>query len=413
MRRVVITGYGVNSCFGFGAESLQAGLAANRSGIGPVEELAASDGLLCKIAACVGKYNIDVIPRVHRRSMGRVAHLGALAALEAVKHCGASPEQITAPRTGCIMSSTMGSASELYSTFDTIFTEKSMRSISGMQFFKCASHTVAMNVAQMLGIRGSVLSPSAACASSLQSIGLGFQLIRSGILDMAFCGGAEEVNSMVVGSFEAIFATAPASRNDHPETASRPFDAQRDGLVCGEGAGVIVLESLESALARHAVILGEVIGYHTSSSGSHISQSDSSSIRDCMNDALLDAGIEAREIDYVSAHATGTVQGDAAEADAIRQVLGGDVPVSSLKGGLGHTMGASGAIELAAGLMMMRDGIIYPTRNLDRPGDDCASLNLIREPTPAKVDCLIKNCFAFGGINAVLVCRKYIVGNGN
>ena len=196
MRRVVITGYGVNSCFGFGADSLQKGLEQNRSGIAIADDLIKCGNLQCKIAARVGEYKIDNIPRISRRTMGKVAHLGALAAIEAVEHSGATPEMIMAPRTGCIMSSTMGSASELYATFDTFFTEKSMSSISGMQFFKCASHTVAMNVAQMLGIRGSVLSPSAACASSMQSIGLGFQLIRSNVLDLALCGGAEEVNFM-------------------------------------------------------------------------------------------------------------------------------------------------------------------------------------------------------------------------
>lgn len=407
MRRVVITGYGLNSSFGFGAGSLQAGLEQNRSGISRVDELSACNGLQSKIAACAGEYNINVIPRLHRRSMGRVAHLGALAALEAVEHCGAAPAMITAPRTGCIMSSTMGSASELCATFETIFTEKNISAVSGMQFFKCASHTVAMNVAQMLGIRGEVLSPAAACASSLQAIGLGFQLIRSGVLDMALCGGAEEVNSMVVGSFESIFATAPAARNDNPESASRPFDAQRDGLVCGEGAGVIVLESLDSALARNAVIFGEIAGYNTSASGSHISQSDAGAIRDCINAALHDAGVSPGDIDYVSAHATGTIQGDASESEALRQVFGGSVPVSSLKGGLGHTMGASGAIELAACLMMMRDGVIYPTRNLEQPAEDCQGLNHIRQQTPAEINCFIKNCFAFGGINAVLVCRRF------
>ena len=276
-----------------------------------------------------------------------------------------------------------------------------------MQFFKCASHTVAMNVAQMLGIRGEVLSPSSACASSMQAIGLGFQLIRAGILDMAFCGGAEEVTSMVIGSFESVFATAPAARNDNPETASRPFDAQRDGLVCGEGAGVIVLESLDSAQVRNAAILGEVAGYNTSAGGSHISQSDAGAIRDGINAALRDAGVAPQDIDYVSAHATGTIQGDASESEALRQVFGGRVPVSSLKGCLGHTMGASGAIELAACLMMMRDGVIYPTRNLEQPAEDCLGLNHIQQQTPAKINCFIKNCFAFGGINAILVCRRF------
>lgn len=407
MRRVVITSYGVNSCFGFGADSLQKGLEENRSGIAIMDDLLKCSDLQCKIAACVGEYKVDVISRTSRRSMGKVAHLGALAALEAVERSRATPEMITSPRTGCIMSSTMGSASELYGTFDTFFTEKSMQSISGMQFFKCASHTVAMNVAQMLGIRGSVLSPSAACASSMQAIGLGFQLIRSGVLDMALCGGAEEVNFMVVGSFETIFATAPESRNDKPQTASRPFDSQRDGLVCGEGAGVIIIESLESALARNANILGEIIGYNTSASGTHISQSDSTAIRACIDAALRDANISSKDIDYVSAHATGTPQGDAAEAEALFQIFGDKVSVSSLKGGLGHTMGASGAIELAACLMMMRDSVIYPTRNLENPANDCSKLNHIQNLTPANINCFIKNSFAFGGINATLVCRKF------
>ena len=407
MRRVVITGYGINSSFGFGADLLQAGLEQNRSGVSRVDDLPEYNGLQCRIAARAGECDISAIPRLHRRSMGRVARLGALAALEAVKHCGATPEMIAAPRTGCIMSSTMGSASEFYATFETIFTEKGISSVSGMQFFKCASHTVAMNVAQMLGIRGEVLSPSSACASSMQAIGLGFQLIRAGILDMAFCGGAEEVTSMVIGSFESVFATAPAARNDNPETASRPFDAQRDGLVCGEGAGVIVLESLDSAQVRNAAILGEVAGYNTSAGGSHISQSDAGAIRDGINAALRDAGVAPQDIDYVSAHATGTIQGDASESEALRQVFGGRVPVSSLKGCLGHTMGASGAIELAACLMMMRDGVIYPTRNLEQPAEDCLGLNHIQQQTPAKINCFIKNCFAFGGINAILVCRRF------
>jgi 3-oxoacyl-[acyl-carrier-protein] synthase II len=407
MQRVVISGYGVNSSFGIGAEALQRGLDENISGVRYLDSLASYKGLQCLIGAAITEeLDVKSIPRVYRRSMGRMAILGALAGLEAVQDSGVSQEQLTGPRTGCIMGSTMGSASELEDTFRMLLANNSLSEISGMQFFKCASHTVALNLAQLLGICGCVMSQSAACASSLQAVGLGFQLIRSGVLDMAFCGGAEELNALVVGSFDCLFA-ASTSYNNNPQMSPRPFDAARDGQVCGEGAGVVVLESLESALSRKAKIYGEVIGYNTCGNSNHISQPDSKSIALCIKQALADAGIGPEKIDYVNAHATGTLQGDAAEAAAIRETLGDKPAVSSLKGGLAHTLGASGVIELIASLMMMQNSIIYPTRNLENPADDCSGIRHVTGKLNLPVNCFIKNCFAFGGINAALVCKKF------
>jgi 3-oxoacyl-[acyl-carrier-protein] synthase II len=260
-----------------------------------------------------------------------------------------------------------------------------------------------LNVAQYLGIKGVVKATSAACASGLQAVGAGYDQIRLGRQDIVLCGGGEELHETTVGSFDILFA-ASSKYNDSPSQTPRPFDAQRDGLVCGEGAGVIVMESYDSAVRRGAKILAEVAGYHTCSNGTHVSQSDDTSMVTCMHTALQSAGLSAGEIGYVNAHATGTQQGDAAESRAIRTVFGDAVPVSSLKGNMGHTLGSSGPIELAATLEMMNTGVIYPTHNLLDIGPDCAGIHHVQEKTPRRFSAFLKNSFAFGGINAAVVC---------
>jgi 3-oxoacyl-[acyl-carrier-protein] synthase II len=211
----------------------------------------------------------------------------------------------------------------------------------------------------------------------------------------------------VTGSFDVVFA-ASVKYNQTPQKTPRPFDEDRDGLVCGEGSGILVLEEYEHAVQRGAGIYAEITGYGTCGSGSHISQSDESSIIRCINETLNDARTAPDEIDYINAHATGTVQGDKEEAAAIGKLFGDSVPVSSLKGYIGHTLGASGAIELIASLIMMEKGIIYPTLNLDGTGPDCRGINHVKKPLKKEINTVLKNCFAFGGVNASLVCRKHI-----
>ena len=273
-----------------------------------------------------------------------------------------------------------------------------------MQFFQCLSHTVAMNLAQYLGLQGVLLSTNAACASGLQAIGTAFDLIRSGRQDAVFCGGAEELHPTVTGSFDMLMA-ASTEYNDRPDEASRPFDAARDGLVCGEGAGILLLEERDRALERGAPVYAEVLGFHTCSGGSHISESHREGIGRCMAGALDDAGCAPADVDYVSAHATATRQGDGEEAAAIGALLGDRVPVSSLKGHLGHTLGASGAIELIAAISGLRKGEIFPTRNLTCVAEECRGIRHVTALEPTSARCLMKNSFAFGGINASLVCR--------
>jgi 3-oxoacyl-[acyl-carrier-protein] synthase II len=219
------------------------------------------------------------------------------------------------------------------------------------------------------------------------------------------CGGAEGLHPTVVGSFDVLFATS-TKFNQNPKQTPRPFDAQRDGLVCGEGSGMVILEDYDLAKKRNAKIYAEIIGYNTFGNGAHVSESNRQAIASCINETLKRAKVAPMEIDYINAHATATIQGDIEEANAIREIFGDHVPVSSLKGNIGHTLGASGAIELIASLIMMEKNKIYPTLNLREPDKDCLGINHVMQPLSKKINILLKNCFAFGGINASLVCKK-------
>jgi 3-oxoacyl-[acyl-carrier-protein] synthase II len=283
--------------------------------------------------------------------------------------------------------------------------DRDLTKLSSMMFFHCLSHTATMNVAQFLKINGCVMATSAACASALQAMGTGYDMIRLGRQDFMLCGGAEELHPTVTGSFDVLFATS-AKYNDDPHKTPRPFDRDRDGLVCGEGSGILLLEDYEHAVKRNARIYAEIIGYHTCGSGDHVSESNRGAMVLCMREALNGAGLEPSQVDYVNAHATATLQGDKEEAEAIRDVFGDSVPVSSLKGYIGHTLGASAAIELAAALAGMRKDMLYPTKNLENVSPDCAGIHhVMNAPERRAARVVVKNSFAFGGISAVLVCR--------
>lgn len=400
----MITGMGVVSPLGGNVGEQAAALDAGRHGIRRMPEWSAYKGLRSLIAAPAELKNEKAIPRQNRRSMGRMSIFAAQAAMEALRDAHCEPGTLGGGRVGCVAGSTTASAITLNQVFEAMLPQRDFTQLQTMQFFQCLSHTVAMNLAQYLGLQGVLLSTNAACASSLQAIGTAFDLIRTGRQDAVFCGGAEELHPTVTGSFDMLMA-ASTGYNDRPDAASRPFDAARDGLVCGEGAGILLLEERERALQRGATVYAEVMGFQTCSGGSHISESHRDGIARCMRGALEDAGRVPAEVEYVSAHATATLQGDGEEAAAIREVLGDRVPVSSLKGNLGHTLGASGAVELIAVIAGLRRGKIYPTRNLERVAEACGGIRHVTTAETTAARCFLKNSFAFGGINASLVCR--------
>ncbi|MEK6528987.1 MAG: beta-ketoacyl-[acyl-carrier-protein] synthase family protein [Nitrospirota bacterium] len=405
LKRVVITGIGVVSPLGNSVASFIDGLETGKSSVCFMEEWTKYKGMRSHVAAPAELKDEKKIPRQFRRSMGRMSIFAAQAAERAVADSGLMPSDMAVGRTGCIIGSTMGSAKSINDVFEIMLPERDLTQLPSSMFFQCMSHTATANVAHYLGLTGYTMATAAACASALQAIGIGYDLIRLDRQDIFLCGGAEELHPTVTGSFDVLFATS-VKYNQTPKKTPRPFDKDRDGLVCGEGSGILVLEEYEHAVRRNAKIYAEITGYSTFGSAAHMSQSDKKSMMYCMNEVLKDSNIAPKQIDYINAHATGTQQGDKEEAEAIKGIFGDSVPVSSLKGYIGHTLGASGAIELIASLIMMKNGIIYPTLNLDEISPDCEGVNHVTQPVKKEINTILKNCFAFGGINASMICKR-------
>ena len=401
-QRVVITGVGAVSPFGTGADLLCSKIWAGECAIGPMVGGAEVKELGALVAGIAPEVNSKSIPRAFRRSMSSMGIFACVAAQEALGSAGLSEGYPS--HMGLSIGGTMGSPQALTEFFAEYLKSKSYRALRSGTFFKIMGHGAAASVSLALGLLGRTLAPSAACAAGLQAIGLGYEAISSGREDIMLCGGTEEFDVLTALTFDHILA---ASHNADPARASRPFDRDRDGLVCSEGAGVLVLESLPRALGRKASILAEVVGFSTTTSPLNLVQPDPGGIARCMALALDDSGLAAGDIQAVNAHATGTIEGDQAEAKAIYDVFGPKVAVNSLKGQLGHTMAASGALELIVSMWMMNNGLFLPTYNLDNVDPNCALIKLSNELQKGTITALLKNSFALGGINASLIIKKY------
>lgn len=405
LKRVVITGLGAVSPFGKGADQLFEALAAGKSGIEIVPELKRIGGLGPRVTGPVTGVDPREIPRKNRRSMSRMSIYALLAAQEALAQAGVDKIIRTGGRLGIAMGSTVGSVDTMEEFFNEYLVSKSIEHIKSMLFFRIMGHSCAANVAQTLGITGRTLAPSAACSTGCQAVGLGYEAVALGRQDMMLCGGADEFHPLTAATFD-IMQAASTKYNDRPDCTPRPFDRDRDGIVCSEGAGLLLLESLDSALERGADILAEVTGFASTSDATSIANPDPAPMRRCMETAMKDAGLETSEVGYVNAHATGTMQGDEAECRAIADLLG-EVPVSSLKGHLGHTMAASGALELIACVHMLRTGQLIPTRNLENPAPECSGVRHLRTVEQASIQNILKNNFALGGVNCTVALRRF------
>jgi len=409
--RVLITGYGAVSPYGIGSEKMFNGFYENRSAVVNIKEKLRDNlkNLNCLVAAPLLETPDPLkIPRKYRRNMGPLAILAHKACLEAIIFAALPKEKIGSPELGIVFSSSTGSAAALEEAF-RVYMDNTQRTLpSSGSFFKIMSHTCSANVAHALGIKGITYSINSACASSTQAMGVGYELLKSGRQEIMLCGGAEEMHPLVISVFDRLQA-ASWKYNEKPTQTPRPFDALRDGTVCGAGAGALILETEESAHQRNAQIFGEIIGYFSNIDPSSMAQSSKASIVTCLKGALNNANIKSEQIDYINAHATGTIAGDISESLAIATVFKDkDVPVSSLKGHIGHTLAASGSLETIAALEMMQRGRLVPTRNLMTPAPQAVALyHVPSSGLEKKVTCFLKNSFAFGGINAVLVVREY------
>jgi len=406
MRRVVITGVGLNSPLGNSYDELYESLKDSKCGISYIKEWEDIANLSTKVAGVVTGLDFKAIPRKFRRSMGRVAQLSAISTSQAIEDAGLTQEELSSKRCGLAFGSTMGGNETMFEYVPEVKQNMSFRGQNSMAFLKMMSHTVAANLAQMFEIRGRNIPTCSACTSSSQAVGAGYESVKYGMSDIMICGGSEEHHYLSAGVFD-VMGAATSKYNNTPEQSSRPFDTSRDGLVVSEGSGALVLEELEHALARGAKIYGEVIGYATSCDGSHITTPSKEGMEHVMRSSLEDANIEPEVIEYINAHATATARGDIAESHATHAVFGSETPVSSTKGHMGHLLGGCGAVESIICLITLNKSFLPRTLNFKNLDEECAPINVLGENVNKESEVVMSNNFAFGGINTSLIFKKF------
>lgn len=400
---VVITGTGVVSSLGNSPEDLFEALLAGKSGVRHYPEWAAQNGLHCHLGAPALPYDIGAIPRTVRRTMSRMSEMALIATRQALTQSQLTGDaSLDATRAMVCLGSTSGSPFELEVYFKKYIERGGPEGQLSTSFFKVMNHSVASNVVAGLGKTLPLLGVSSACSTSAQAMILGWELIQSGLYDVVIAGGADELHHTSVAIFDNVFA-ASRGHNETPNLSPRPFDRDRDGLVVSEGAGVVILESESHARKRNAGILGFFEGGAYVCDATHMSEPQVLAMRHVMKTAFDRSGFSAQTIDYVNAHATATRMGDVEESKAMKEVFGDRVPVSSIKGHLGHSLAACGAIEVIASLKMMENELLIPTRNLDNVDPECDGLFHLTKPVSKKIRAFMSNNFAFGGMNTSLI----------
>jgi 3-oxoacyl-[acyl-carrier-protein] synthase II len=406
MKRVVVTGMAGISPLGNDWESIRARLVEGRNAIVRMAAWDDYEGLNTRLGAPAAPFELS--ERYHRkaiRSMGRVALMATRASELALADAGLLDHPLlTSGRMGISFGSSAGTPSAI-GDFGRMMEERTTKGINATTYIKMMAHTAPVNIGVFFGVTGRVFTTSSACTSGSQGIGYAYEAIKTGKQTAMIAGGAEELCATEAAVFDTLFATSV--RNDAPHTTPRPFDRARDGLVIGEGAGCLILEERDHALARGATVYAEIVGFGTNSDGCHVTQPNADTMRIAMELALEDAGLAPVAIGYVNAHGTGTQHGDVAETAATNAVYGARMPISSLKSYMGHTLGACGALEALISIRMMREGWFAPTINLDEIDPECGALDYIRGDG-RRLDCeyVMSNNFAFGGINTSLIFKR-------
>ncbi len=404
--RVVITGAGNISSMGSNWSEIKESYESKQSKVRYMEEWDQFPELKTRLAAPIEGFELpDTYRLKKKRSMGRVAQMAVRATELALKDSGLFGEDvITNGETGVSFGSATGSSAAALEFF-SMLEEQSMERINTTTYIRMMSHTSAVNIGVYFGTKGRVYTTSSACTAGSQGIGYAYEAIQAGKQKVMIAGGAEELCPTQAAVFDTIFSASV--KNDTPHLSPQPFDKDRDGLVLGEGASALILESYDHAKERGANILAEIIGYGTNSDGSHIMRPNQATMESVMQMSLDDAGVSSDQISYVCAHATATEYGDIAESQATLNVLG-KKPISSLKSYTGHSLGACGAFELYSTIQMMNEGWFAPTLNLNDIDPRCADLDYIRSDLRAiDTDMIMSNNFAFGGINTSLIVKKH------
>ena len=409
MRRVVVTGLGTVSPLGLDFPTTWQNLIAGRSGVGPITLFDASNHK-ARIAAEVKGF--DPVARFGRREarkMDRFTQFALVAAQEAVAHAALPVERLDRDRIGVVMGSGIGGIGTTYQETQ-VYLQRGPR-VNPFLVPRILPDTGPGTIAIALGLRGPNLAVVTACASGTNAIGEAAHIIRRGDADVILAGGAEAaIVPLAMAGLEVVGALS--TRNDEPTKASRPFDAQRDGFVMGEGAAFLVLEALEHAQARGAPILAEVVGYGSTCDAYHITApaENGEGAALCMRNALRSADLQPEDIDYINAHGTSTPLNDKSETAAIKTVFGEHayrIPVSSTKSMTGHLLGAAGALEAAICVQTLQEGLIPPTINYEHPDPDCDLDYVPNQARRAEIRYAMSNSFGFGGHNATLILRRW------
>jgi 3-oxoacyl-[acyl-carrier-protein] synthase II len=408
--RVVVTGAGAITPLGHDVESFWSNLIAGRSGVAPMTLCDPTD-YPTKIAAEVKDWKPEErLDRREARRMARFSQFAVAAAMEALAQSGLNLENVDRTRVGVVLGNGNGGYPNVEEAVRTIVSRGGMR-MDPLLMPKSLPNMAAAQISLQLGLKGYNSTISTACAAATQAIGEAADFIRNGRADVVITGGTEAgVSQLGLGAFAVM--RAMSTRNDDPERASRPFDADRDGFVPAEGAGVIVLESLEHAQSHNARLLAEVAGFAACADAYHLVApcADGEGACRAMTLALTDAGVKPEDIDYINAHGTSTPLNDLSETVAIKAAFGAraySIPISSTKSMIGHALGGSGGLEVVACLKTLETGRIHPTVNLEKPDPDCDLDYVSNVARSVPVHTLLKNSFGFGGQNACLVLRRF------
>ena len=409
-RRVVITGLGLVTPLGIGIQTNWESLLAGHSGIGPIQLFDSSDFSVHIAGEVPGFDPLRWLSKKEARRMDRFIHFAVAASMMAVEDAQLEIPLVHPERCGTLIGVGLGGLETLEDAAKTLSTRGPSR-LSPITIPRLIANLAPGHVSILLGTRGPNLSSVSACATGAHSIGDAARLIAWGDADVMIAGGAEAtITPLGIGGFAAMKALS--TRNNDPQKASRPFDVNRDGFVSSEGAGILVLESLEHALARGAKIYAEFVGYGQSSDAYHITQPppDGHGAKRAMMNALKDAQLNLEDVDYLNAHGTSTPAGDVAESQAIQSVFGehsSKLWVSSTKSMLGHMLGAEGSVELALCALAIQNGQVPPTINLDEPDPQCTLDYVPHTAREKKIQVALSNSFGFGGTNVSLAIKAW------
>ena len=404
IRRVVITGMGVVSALGQTVEGAFARLRRFENCIERIDDLATYRGLNSNLGSLAGFVRPAHWTRKTTRTMGDVAMYALAATEQAVAEAGLDAATLEGGRCGVAYGSCSGSI-PAHLDFISLLSTHELKNVTSGTYIKLMPQTTACNLSVHFKTHGRLVPTGTACTSGSLAVGNAYELIRYGLQDVMLAGGAEEFSPTQVAIFDTLYATS--LKNDTPRLTPSPYDADRDGLVVGEGAATLVLEELEHAKARGAKILAEVAGFCENTDGTHVTNPNAETMALALKGALADAGIASEAVGYVSGHGTATRAGDVAETAATRAAFGRAVPISSLKSYVGHTLGACGALEAAMAVKSMSAGWFPPTLNLANVDPACAELDYITgEGRAIDTEYVMSNNFAFGGVNTSLILKR-------